>query len=177
MPAPIKVFDDIRTNVLKGRSQFWKDLALPFFGFNREGAAISQGLIDDFWCQGMLVNLAAAYDCVKAFSETDQTEYLKALEAPILIVHGDDDQIVPIDDATRKSTERDPQGLPRRIPRYPRRLPAPAEPGHPRLHTKLTPAPAECTEQDEPENDRLQLRLLLFVKAEARERERPTGDR
>lgn len=102
---PIEVFDDIRANVLKDRSQFWKELALPFFGFNRDGAEVSQGLIDDFWRQGMLVNLAAAYDCVKAFSETDQTEDLKALTVPIFIAHGEDDQIVPIDDAARKSIE------------------------------------------------------------------------
>ncbi|WP_431310300.1 alpha/beta fold hydrolase [Luteimicrobium album] len=102
---PIEVFDDIRANVLRDRSQFWKELALPFFGFNREGAAVSHGLIDDFWRQGMLVNLAAAYDCVKAFSETDQSEDLKALDVPILIAQGDDDQIVPIDDAAKKSIE------------------------------------------------------------------------
>lgn len=101
--TPIEAFDEIRASVLRDRSQFWKDLALPFFGFNRDGAAVSQGLIDDFWRQGMLVNLAAAYDCVKAFSETDQTDDLKAIDVPIFIAHGDDDQIVPIAAAAEKS--------------------------------------------------------------------------
>jgi non-heme chloroperoxidase len=101
--TPIDVFDGIRQNVLKDRSQFWKDLAEPFYGANREGSSVSQGAKDDFWRQGMLVNLAAAYDCVKAFSETDQTEDLKAIEVPILIAQGSDDQIVPIADAAEKS--------------------------------------------------------------------------
>lgn len=103
--TPIEAFDGIRANVLHDRSQYWKDLALPFFGFNRDGAPVSQGLIDDFWRQGMLVNLAAAYDCVKAFSETDQTADLQALDVPIFIAHGDDDQIVPIAAAAEKSIE------------------------------------------------------------------------
>ena len=101
--TPLEAFDGIRANVLHDRSQFWKDLALPFYGFNRDGAAVSQGLIDDFWRQGMLVNLAAAYDCVKAFSETDQTAALQVLDVPIFIAHGDDDQIVPIVAAAEKS--------------------------------------------------------------------------
>jgi non-heme chloroperoxidase len=101
--TPIEVFDGIRQGVLKDRSQFYKDLSEPFYGANREGSKVSQGAKDDFWRQGMLVNLAAAYDCVKAFSETDQTEDLKAIEAPMLIAQGDDDQIVPIADAAEKS--------------------------------------------------------------------------
>jgi len=100
---PIEAFDDIRAGVLKDRSQFYKDLAVPFYGANRDGAKVSQGAIDDFWRQSMLVNVAAAYDCVKAFSETDQTEDLKSLDVPIMIAHGDDDQIVPIADAAEKS--------------------------------------------------------------------------
>jgi non-heme chloroperoxidase len=103
--TPIEAFDDIRAGVLNDRSQFWKDLAEPFFGANRPDSGVSQGLKDDFWRQGMLVNLAAAYDCVKAFSETDQTEDLKALDVPIFIAHGDDDQIVPIAAAAKKSIE------------------------------------------------------------------------
>jgi non-heme chloroperoxidase len=102
--TPIEAFDGIRANVLKDRSQFWKDLSESFFGANH-GRAVSQGDKDDFWRQGMLVNLAAAYDCVKAFSETDFTEDLKALTVPILIVQGDDDQIVPIGDAAYKSIQ------------------------------------------------------------------------
>lgn len=101
--TPIEAFDEIRANVLKDRSQFWKDLSVPFYGANRPGSAVSQGARDDFWRQGMLVNLAAAYDCVKAFSETDQTEDLKVLDVPILIAHGGDDQIVPIAAAAYKS--------------------------------------------------------------------------
>jgi non-heme chloroperoxidase len=101
--TPLEAFDQIREGVLKDRSQFFKDLADPFYGANREGSTVSQGAKDDFWRQGMLVNLAAAYDCVKAFSETDQTQDLKDLEVPILIAQGDDDQIVPIAAAAEKS--------------------------------------------------------------------------
>ncbi|WP_027506529.1 alpha/beta fold hydrolase [Rhodococcus sp. UNC23MFCrub1.1] len=103
--TPIEALNDIRDGVLTDRSQFYQDLAQPFFGANRDGAAISQGAIDDFWRQGMLVNLAAAYDCVRAFSETDFTEDLKALTVPIFIAQGDDDQIVPIAAAALKSID------------------------------------------------------------------------
>ncbi|KAA9162562.1 alpha/beta hydrolase [Amycolatopsis acidicola] len=103
--TPLSAFDGIRDSVLGDRSQYWKDLAVPFYGFNRDGAAVSQGLIDDFWRQGMNAGLASAYDCVKAFSETDFTEDLKALDVPILIAHGDDDQIVPIHDSAAKTAE------------------------------------------------------------------------
>jgi non-heme chloroperoxidase len=103
--TPIEALDGIREAVLTDRSQFYQDLAESFFGANREGAKVSQGAKDDFWRQGMLVNLAAAYDCVKAFSETDFTEDLRALTVPILIAHGDDDQIVPIDAAARKTID------------------------------------------------------------------------
>jgi non-heme chloroperoxidase len=103
--TPIDVFDGIRAGVLADRSQFYQDLAEAFFGANREGASVSQGAKDDFWRQGMLVNLSAAYDCVKAFSETDFTEDLKALDVPIFLAHGDDDQIVPITAASIKSAE------------------------------------------------------------------------
>ena len=101
--TPIEVFDGIRAGVLNDRSQFYKDLAVSFYGFNREGAPVSQGLIDDFWLQGMAAGLGAAYDCVKAFSETDFTQDLKALDVPIFLAHGDDDQIVPIAAAAEKS--------------------------------------------------------------------------
>jgi non-heme chloroperoxidase len=101
--TPIEVFDGIREGVLKDRSQFYRDLSAPFFGANREGSTVSQGARDDFWRQGMLVNLAAAYDCVKAFSETDQTADLEAIDVPVLIAHGGDDQIVPIVAAAEKS--------------------------------------------------------------------------
>jgi non-heme chloroperoxidase len=93
---PIAVFDEIRAGVLTDRAQYFKDLSLPFYGFNRPAAKISQGLRDSFWLQGMLAGHKAAFDCIKAFSETDLTEDLKRFDIPTLILHGDDDQIVPI---------------------------------------------------------------------------------
>jgi non-heme chloroperoxidase len=92
----IEVFDGIRAGVLTDRSQFFKDLSLPFYGYNRPGAKISEGVRDSFWLQGMMAGHKAAYDCIKAFSETDLTEDLKRFDVPTLILHGDDDQIVPI---------------------------------------------------------------------------------
>ena len=102
--TPIEAFDQIRAAVLADRSSFWKELALPFYGFNRKGAKISQGLIDSFWLQGMQAGHKAVYDCIKAFSETDQTEDLKKFDVPTLILHGDDDQIVPINDSALLSS-------------------------------------------------------------------------
>jgi len=93
---PIAVFDELRAAVSTDRAQFFKDLSLPFYGFNRPGAKVSQGLRDSFWLQGMLAGHKAVYDCIKAFSETDLTEDLKKIDVPTLILHGDDDQIVPI---------------------------------------------------------------------------------
>jgi non-heme chloroperoxidase len=93
---PIETFDQLRAAVLADRSQFFKELSLPFYGFNRPGAKVSQGLRDSFWLQGMLAGHKAVYDCIKAFSETDQTEDLKRFDVPTLILHGSDDQIVPI---------------------------------------------------------------------------------
>jgi non-heme chloroperoxidase len=93
---PLAAFDEIRAAVLTDRAQFFKDLSLPFYGFNRPGAKISEGLRDSFWLQGMLCGHKAAFDCIKAFSETDLTEDLKRFDVPTLILHGDDDQIVPI---------------------------------------------------------------------------------
>jgi non-heme chloroperoxidase len=93
---PMEAFDQIRAGVLADRSQFFKDLSIPFYGFNRPGAKVSQGLRDSFWLQGMLCGFPGAYDCIKAFSETDLTEDLKKFDVPTLILHGDDDQIVPI---------------------------------------------------------------------------------
>jgi non-heme chloroperoxidase len=94
--APIEAFDQLRASVLSDRAQFFSDLSMPFYGFNRSGARVSQGLRDSFWLQGMLCGFPAAYDCIKAFSETDFTEDLKKFDVPTLILHGDDDQIVPI---------------------------------------------------------------------------------
>ncbi|RQR27402.1 alpha/beta hydrolase [Burkholderia sp. Bp9142] len=102
---PMDVFDGIRKNVAENRSQFYKDLAVPFFGFNRPGAKVSQGTIDAFWAQGMMGGVYGQYLCVKEFSEVDYTEDLKKIDVPTLILHGDDDQIVPIDDSARLSAK------------------------------------------------------------------------
>jgi len=93
---PIDVFNGIRAGVLADRSQFFKDLTLPFYGYNRPGAKISEGVRESFWRQGMMAGFPASYFCIKAFSETDLTEDLKRFDVPTLILHGDDDQIVPI---------------------------------------------------------------------------------
>jgi non-heme chloroperoxidase len=102
---PIEVFDDIRAGVVTDRSQFFKDLSMPFYGYNRPGAKISEGVRESFWLQGMLAGFPAAYDCIKAFSETDFTEDLKKIDVPTLILHGDDDQIVPIGAGGRASAK------------------------------------------------------------------------
>jgi len=102
---PIEVFDGIRANVLADRSQFFKDLTMPFYGYNRSGAKISEGVRESFWLQGMMAGFPAAYFCIKAFSETDFTEDLKRFDVPTLILHGDDDQIVPIADSALLSSK------------------------------------------------------------------------
>jgi non-heme chloroperoxidase len=96
---PIEVFDGIRAGVLADRSQFFKDLAVTFYGSNRPGSTVSQGLRDSFWLQGMQPGFKGVLECIKAFSETDFTEELKKIDVPTLIIHGDDDQIVPIADS------------------------------------------------------------------------------
>jgi len=98
---PLSVFDGIRAAVAADRSQFFKDLSMAFYGYNRPGAKVSQGARESFWRQGMMAGFPACYFCVKAFSETDQTEDLKKIDVPTLFLHGDDDQIVPIDAAAR----------------------------------------------------------------------------
>ncbi|MFP3757186.1 alpha/beta fold hydrolase [Cupriavidus sp. SIMBA_020] len=102
---PIDVFDGIRKGVADNRSQFYKDLAVPFHGYNREGAKPSQGTIDSFWAQGMAGGIKGQYECIKQFSEVDYTEDLKKFDIPTLILHGEDDQIVPIDAAGRLSAK------------------------------------------------------------------------
>jgi len=102
---PIEVFDQIRAGVMADRSQFFKDLTLPFYGYNRPGAKVSQGVRDSFWLQGMMAGMPACYFCIKAFSETDLTEDLKKVDVPTLILHGDDDQIVPIADSAMLSSK------------------------------------------------------------------------
>ena len=102
---PLEAFDQMRAGVLADRSQFFKDLSEPFYGANRQGSKVSQGLRDSFWLQGMMAGHKAAYDCIKAFSETDFTEDLKKIDVPTLILHGDDDQIVPIADSALLSAK------------------------------------------------------------------------
>ncbi|MEN3288579.1 MAG: non-heme chloroperoxidase [Bradyrhizobium sp.] len=99
---PLEVFDGFRAGVAANRAQFYLDIASgPFYGFNRDGAKVSQGVIQNWWRQGMMGGTKAHYDCVKAFSETDFTDDLKAIDVPVLLMHGEDDQVVPIDDAAR----------------------------------------------------------------------------
>jgi non-heme chloroperoxidase len=102
---PIEAFDKLRAGLTADRSQFYKDLSAPFFGANRPGSQVSQGILDMFWLWSMQVGLKAAFDCIKAFSETDLTEDLLKFDIPTLIVHGDDDQIVPIADSALRSSK------------------------------------------------------------------------
>jgi non-heme chloroperoxidase len=102
---PIDLFDGLRTGLAKDRSQFYKDFAAPFYGANRPGAKVSQGILDQFWEWSMQGGLLNSYDCIKAFSETDFTDDLKKFDVPTLLMHGEDDQIVPIDLASKKSAK------------------------------------------------------------------------
>jgi non-heme chloroperoxidase len=103
--TPIEAFDAIRAGVSGDRSQFYKDLSEPFYGANRPGNQVSQGMRDSFWLWSMQVGLKGAYDCIRAFSETDLTEDLQRIDVPTLIIHGDDDQIVPIDASARRAVD------------------------------------------------------------------------
>ncbi|KQQ40525.1 chloroperoxidase [Duganella sp. Leaf126] len=102
---PMDVFDGIRAGVLADRAQFFKDLSMPFYGYNRPGAKVSEGVRDTFQAQGMQCGIKNAYDCIKQFSEVDYTEDLKKIDVPVLVVHGDDDQIVPIDASGKASAK------------------------------------------------------------------------
>ena len=95
--VPMAIFDEIRFNTATNRAQYFKDFTLPFFGYNREGAKVSQGIQDNWWRQGMMGGIKAHYDCIEAFAQTDFTEDLKSVDIPVLVMHGEDDQIVPID--------------------------------------------------------------------------------
>src|SRR6185369_17116669 len=97
------VFDDLRSALFRDRSQFYKDLALSFYGANRPGAKVSQGILDQFWLWSMQAGLKNAYESIQAFSETDHTEDLKKFDVPTLVMHGEDDQIVPVKDSAKKS--------------------------------------------------------------------------
>jgi non-heme chloroperoxidase len=100
---PIEVFDGLRSGLFKDRSQFYKDFAVMFYGANRPNAKVSQGLLDQFWLWSMQAGLKNSYDSIKAFSETDFTEDLKKFDVPTLVMHGEDDQVVPIKDSAKKS--------------------------------------------------------------------------
>jgi len=102
---PIEVFDKMRADLIKDPSQFWRNLAAPFYGANRPGAKVSQGMLDQFWLWSMQAGLLNAYESIKAFSETDQTEDLKKFDVPTLVLHGEDDQIVPVKDSAKKSAK------------------------------------------------------------------------
>ena len=114
---PIEVFDAIRAGVTADRSQFFKDLTTPFYGGNRDGAQVSQGVRDSFWMQGMQAGHKSALDCIKAFSETDFTEDLERFDVPTLIMHGDDDQIVPIGASAMLSSKLVPNATLKVYPR------------------------------------------------------------
>lgn len=118
--TPIEVFDGFRKALADNRAQFFLDVAAgPFYGFNRDGAKVSQGVINNWWRQGMIGGAKAHYEGIKAFSETDQTEDLKAITVPTLVLHGDDDQIVPIDDASRLSVKLLKNGTLKVYPGFP----------------------------------------------------------
>ena len=120
---PIEVFDGIRKGTFDDRSQFFKDLTIPFYGYNRAGAKISEGVRDSFWLQGMLTGIKGAIDCIKQFSESDFTEDLKKIDVPALILHGDDDQIVPIGASALRSAQLAPQATLKVYPGAPHGLP------------------------------------------------------
>ena len=102
---PIEEFDKLRAGIKADRSQFWKDFSIPFYGVNRPGSKVSQGVLDAFWLMSMAAGFAAAYECIKAFSESDFTEDVKRFDIPTLVIHGDDDQIVPINVAGLRSSK------------------------------------------------------------------------
>lgn len=121
--APIEVFDNIREQTAKHRSQFYIDLTLPFYGYNRQGAKTSEGVRQNWWRQAMMGGIKAQYDCIKAFSETDFTEDLKSIEVPTLVMHGEDDQIVPFADAGPLSAKLLRNATTRFYPGYPHGMP------------------------------------------------------
>ncbi len=117
--TPITAFDGYRAAMLADRSQFYREVPLPFYGFNRPGAQVSQGLQDRWWLQGMLGGIKGHYDCIKAFSETDFTEDLQKIDIPVLVLHGDDDQIVPIAASALKTIKLLAQGTLKVYPGFP----------------------------------------------------------
>jgi len=120
---PIEAFDGIRKGTFDNRAQFFKDLTIPFYGYNRAGAKISEGVRESFWLQGMQAGIKGALDCIKQFSESDFTEDLKKINVPTLIVHGEDDQIVPIGASAMRSSKIAPQATLKVYPGAPHGLP------------------------------------------------------
>jgi non-heme chloroperoxidase len=121
--TPLEVFDGIRKGVAENRAQYYKDLSLPFFGYNRPGAKVSEGILQNFWLHGMLGGIKGQYDCIHEFSELDYTEDLRKMSIPTLIIPGDDDQIVPIDAASKRSAEIAPKATLKIYPGAPHGLP------------------------------------------------------
>tara|TARA_R110000868_G_scaffold409765_2_gene695949 strand:- start:7605 stop:8426 length:822 start_codon:yes stop_codon:yes gene_type:complete len=121
--VPLVVFDDIRYNTLHNRQQFYRELSIPFYGYNREGAEVKQGIQDNWWRQGMMGGIKAQYDCVKVFSETDFTLDLKSVDVPVLVLHGEDDQIVPFEATALKAKKLLKNGKLITYPGYPHGMP------------------------------------------------------
>lgn len=117
--TPIEVFDGLRAQLAANRAQFFREVPIPFYGFNRPGAKVIQGVVDNWWRQGMIGSALAHYEGIKAFSETDQTDDLKAIDVPTLVLHGDDDQIVPYEDAGVLSAKLLKNGQLKIYPGYP----------------------------------------------------------
>jgi len=120
---PISIFDEIRANVANNRAQYYRDFSIPFYGYNRPGAEISEGVRDNWWRQGMIGGAKPQYDCIKAFSETDFTENLKEVSVPTLVMHGDDDQIVPFEQSGRQSARIVKGAVLKVYPGYPHGMP------------------------------------------------------
>jgi non-heme chloroperoxidase len=121
---PLAVFDDLRSQLAANRPQFYKDITMPFYGYNRPGAKISEGIREHWWLQGMMGGVKAHYDCIKAFSETDFTEDLRKIDIPVLVMHGDDDQIVPIGAAGLMSAKLLKKATLKVYPGFPHGMPA-----------------------------------------------------
>jgi non-heme chloroperoxidase len=121
--TPMEAFDQLRAALLADRSQFFKDFSMQFYGYNRPGAKVSEGIRDNFWHQGMMASLEAVYDCVKVFSETDLTEDLKKIDVPTLIIQGDDDQVVPFADSGMLSSKIIPNATLKVYPGAPHGIP------------------------------------------------------
>ena len=117
--TPIEAFDGLRASLAANRAQFYRDITVPFYGYNRPGAVISQGVQDHWWLQGMMGGAKAHYDCIKAFPETDFTEDLKKIDIPVLVLHGEDDQIVPYKDAGVLSAKLIPNATLKTYPGFP----------------------------------------------------------